>query len=205
MRNLTSIFTLLLLSSGFINSVQATEVETVREIIGIHQKDARALLGREVALKIFETNESPNAHASNMGPNNGPLITYYSTLLYLNQDDEVITVVCHELGHLIGSRKPGQTRAGFALEGEADYFAGKCAVRYLTTVRNMSLSRAQEVALTGAQHSFSRLYKTRIDANQARFQQFSGINQTYASPECRVLTVYHGAMGWNRPKCWFNP
>jgi hypothetical protein len=205
MRNLTSIFTLLLLSSGFINSAQATEVETVQEIIAIHQKDARALLGREVALKFFQTNEAPNAHASYMGPNNGPLITYYSTLLYLNQDDDVVTVVCHELGHLIGSRKPGMTPSGNALEGEADYFAGKCAVRYFTTMRGMSLSQAQQAAFNGARSSFSSLYKIRINADQARFQEYPGINQTYASPQCRVLTVYHGAMGWNRPKCWFNP
>jgi hypothetical protein len=205
MRHLYLLLTIFSISFGYPKNTQATEVETVQEIIAIHQKDARALLGREIALKIYETNEAPNAHASYLGPNNGPMITYFSTLLYLNKDDDVVTVVCHELGHLLGSRKPGQTNAGNALEGEADYFAGKCAVRYFTTVRNMSLSRAQEAAYSGARQSFSSLYKIRIDANRARTQEYPGINPTYATPECRVLSVYHGAMGWNRPKCWYNP
>ncbi len=205
MRKLTSIFTLLLLTSGFTTTVHATEVETVQEIIAIHQRDARAMLGRDIALKFHQTNEAPNAHASYMGPKNGPLITYYSTLLHLNKDDDVVTVVCHELGHILGNRSPGVTRAGFALEGEADYFAGKCAVRYYTSVRGMNLSKAQEKAYTGAQQSFSSLYQMRINANEARFQEFPGISQTYPKPACRVLTVYHGAMGWQRPKCWYNP
>jgi hypothetical protein len=205
MRSSFLVLALLFLSTSGITSAQATEVETVQEIIAIHQRDARALLGREVALKFFQTSQAPNAHASYMGPNNGPLITYYSTLLNLNKDDDVVTVVCHELGHLLGSRKPGQTNAGNALEGEADYFAGKCAVRYFTTMRGMSLSQAQQAALSGAQQSFSSLYKIRIQPNIARYQDFPGINQTYPTPECRVLTVYYGAMGWNRPKCWYNP
>ena len=205
MRNLLSLLTILTFNFTIVPQAKATEVETVQDIIAIHQRDARAMLGREIALKFYETNEAPNAHASHMGPNNGPLITYYSTLLYLNKDDDVVTVVCHELGHILGSRKPGITQAGFALEGEADYFAGKCAVRYYTTVRGMSLSNAQQKAFTGAQQSFSSLYKIRIDANEARNQQYVGINPTYSKPPCRVLTVYYGAMGWNRPACWYNP
>lgn len=205
MRNLLSTLIILIATATILPQAKATEVEIVQDIIAIHQKDARALLGREVALKFYETSEAPNANASHLGPNNGPLITYYSSLLYLNKDDDVVTVVCHELGHILGSRKPGITPAGFALEGEADYFAGKCAVRYYTTIRNMSLSKAQEAAYTGAQQSFSSLYKIRIDANQARFQQYPGINPSYSKPECRVLTVYYGALGWNRPACWYNP
>jgi hypothetical protein len=123
----------------------------------------------------------------------------------LNKDDDVVTVVCHELGHMLGSRSPGVTQAGFALEGESDYFAGKCAVRYYTTVRNMSLARAQQAAYLGAQQSFSSLYQIRIDANKARSHEYPGIAPKYPTPECRVLSVYHGAMGWSRPKCWYNP
>jgi hypothetical protein len=184
---------------------KATEVEIVKDIISMHQSYARAQLGRDISLKILETDEPPNANASFQGPNRGPLITYYSSLLYLNQDDDVITVVCHELGHLIGSRAAGSAHGLFAIESESDYFAGQCAVRYYTSIRNYSLSQAQTAAGDGAQKSFSRLYKKRINPNEARFQVYDGINQSYSSPPCRVLSVIHGAMDWNRPKCWYNP
>jgi predicted Zn-dependent protease with MMP-like domain len=183
----------------------ATETEIVRDIISIHQSDARRILGREIALRIYETNEAPNAHASYMGPNNGPLLTYYSTLLEEQQDDDVVTVVCHELGHFLGNRGPGVTRSGNAIEGEADYFAGKCAVRYYRMVRGMSLTEAQNTTAMAAQNTFQNLYKIKIDPNRARHMQFAGVNQTYAKPDCRVLSVIHGAMDWKRPVCWYNP
>ncbi len=188
-----------------VSSAQATETEIVKDIISIHQPDARKLLGREISLTIYETNEAPNAHASYLAPNNGPLLTYYSSLLLDQRDDDVVPVVCHELGHFLGSRAMGQTRSGNAIESESDYFAGKCAVRYYRMIRGMSMSEAQSATAAAAQNAFQNLYKIRIDPNKARNQQFQGINQTYSKPECRVLTMIHGAMEWSRPMCWYNP
>jgi len=195
----------LFISTLFGVSAQATELEVVKDIIGIHQQDARRILGREIGLIIRQTNEAPNAHASFLGPNNGPLLTYYSSLLQLNEDDDVVTVVCHELGHFLGSRAYGQTQIGNAIESEADYFAGKCGVRYYQMKRGMSLSAAQQEISENARKSFENLYEVRIDPNQARHQVYPGINQIYSPPPCRVLTVIHGAMGWKRPACWYNP
>lgn len=189
----------------FATTAQATETEIVKDIITLHQADARQILGREIALRIYETTEKPNAHASYSGPNNGPLLTYYSSLLLEQSDDDVVAVVCHELGHFLGSRAPGVTRIGNAIEGEADYFAGKCAVRYYRAIRGMSLADAQDATADAAQKTFQNLYKIRIDPNTARVQQNMGINQSYSKPDCRVLTVIHGAMNWARPACWYNP
>lgn len=198
-------FTILIALTTSTTAASANEVEIVKDIIGLHQQDARRILGSEIALYILETNDEPNASASYTGPNNGPLLTYYSSLLHLQRDDDVVTVVCHELGHFLGSRAPGKTRIGNAIESEADYFAGKCSVRYYTSVRGMSLGAAQEATANGAKLSFERLYQQRINPNQARSQQYMGINPSYSEPDCRVLTVIHGAMGWKRPTCWYNP
>lgn len=189
----------------FSTPANATETEVVKDIIAIHQQDARRILGREIGLVIRQTNEEPNAHASYQGANNGPILTYYSSLLQLNEDDDVVAVVCHELGHFLGSRAFGKTQIGNAIESEADYFAGQCGVRYYRTVRGMSLSAAQQEISENARKSFEHLYEMRIDPNKARNQAYTGINQTYSDPSCRVLSVIHGAMGWARPRCWYNP
>lgn len=199
-------FTVLLAALIFTGgSAYGSEIETVKAIIGIHQLDARRMLGREIALTIYETDEAPNAHASYRGPNGGPIITYFSTLLTEQYDDDVVTVVCHELGHFLGSRMPGKTAGGFAIEGEADYFAGKCSVRYYRMIHGMSLSQAQAATAETAQKMFQNLYKIRINPNMAKQQQNMGVNQSYSPPPCRVLTVIHGAMDWKRPACWYNP
>ncbi len=201
MNSIIFILASLLLTPG----AQATETETVKEIIGLYQPEARQILGREIALTIYETDEQPNAHASYRGPNDGPLLTYYSSLLVEQYDDDVVAVVCHELGHFLGSRAPGVTRSGNAIEGEADYFAGKCGVRYYRAYRGMSLTEAQNAIAQAAQKTFQNLYKIRINPNEAKYKQDTGVNQSYSSPDCRVLTVIHGAMDWKRPACWYNP
>ena len=186
--------------------VHATELEIVENIISMNQEDARRILGREIAYTVFETNQQPNANASYRGPNNGPLLTYYSSLLMDQSDDDVVPVVCHELGHLLGNRASGVTPSGNAIEEEADYFAGKCSVKYYRTYRGMSLRQAQNATAAAAMKAFQELFKTRLNPDRARSEQFpSGINQTYADPDCRILTIINGSMDWKRPTCWYNP
>lgn len=199
------IFSAILISNFSGTFAKATETEVVKDIIGIHQQDARMILGREIGLVIKQTNEEPNASASYQGTNNRPILTYYSSLLELNEDDDVVTVVCHELGHFLGSRAYGKTQIGNAIESESDYFAGKCGVRYYQLKRGMSLSQAQQEISDNARKSFESLYEIRIDPNKARQQVYPGINQKYSDPSCRVLSVIHGAMGWKRPACWYHP
>jgi hypothetical protein len=50
----------LLFTATILPEAIATEIETVQEIIAIHQRDARTMLGQEIALKIYTTNEPPN-------------------------------------------------------------------------------------------------------------------------------------------------
>ena len=196
----------LFLAILFFNQVaQATEVEIVEDIISMHQQDARRYFGREISLRVFETNEKPNAHASYKAPNNGPLLTYYSTLLMDQRDDEVVAVVCHELGHFLGARFRGQQNPYFAIESESDYFGGQCAFKYYRSKRGLSTSEAQTAVANAALSTFQSLYKIRINPNAAKNTPYKGINPSYSKPDCRVLTFIHGSLGWKRPACWFNP
>ncbi len=190
----------------FVNfTAKASEIEVIKDLIGLYQPEIRKRYGKELYFEIQET-ETRNAWASiTGGPNRSPLLTITSAYLYMFVDDEVINTVCHELGHFLGNISFGSTKQGAAFESEADYFGGSCAVRYYREVRGFSLNKAQETAIHMAKNSRSHVKGYCIDPYEARAMTYNGINTMYSVPECRVLSVLHGIMGWKRPACWFNP
>lgn len=185
-----------------LNVSQATEIETIYDVIGLHQKEMMKRRGKEVAFAI-EKSPEPNANSSYSGPSRTPLIKIKTGYLELFIDDEIITPVCHELGHFLGETSFGSYYAGsFAIESEADYYGGKCAVRYYQSI-GMSLQKAQEITIQLAKDARSKIRRKRFDPDRARLIHAAVIDTKYADGDCRVLSVVHGAMGWKRPSCWF--
>lgn len=195
---LTSVMSLLPATS------QATEFETISDVIGMYQPEFRAKFGKEVAFKIERTQER-NAYASYQGPNGGPLITITSAYLELFIDDEAINSICHEIGHFLGDMSFANVGGRFAIESESDYFGGQCGVRYFRTKKGYGLSKAQDITIHNARNARSKTMSARLDPNRARIVHYQGIDTDYASGDCRVLSVVHGAMGWKRPSCWYGP
>ncbi len=126
--------------------------------------------------------------------------------------DQSLIIVCHELGHALGDLPHGNfepdnggMRNPLSLEGEADYFAGKCAVDYYMNVEGLDYNGAQEKTFFAAFEMFGNLYETTIDTKKAARSTFNGVNLDYPDPNCRTLAVWAGAEGKARPKCWYNP
>jgi len=180
-------------------------LEIVSDIIGIYQPLAREMFGQEIFLWVEPSNESPNAYASFNGPRGSPRIRILTPTLIEFEDDEIAATVCHELGHFFGDRSFGERSEGIALEGEADYFAGACLMRYLTEVENLSLDRAVTEAIWIAKNEAQAFERRRLDPNRARSKCIEGIDRAYPAPDCRLLTVIHGIRNLKRPVCWFNP
>ncbi len=198
-QNLLSFIFILTVSSV----AQATELETIYDVIGLHQKDMLKRRGKEVSLMIVNTPET-NATSSYQAPGNAPLIKVNTGYLDLFIDDEIITPVCHELGHFLGETSFASYYSGsFAIESEADYYGGKCAVRYYQS-KGMRLDKAQELTIYLARNARSKNRRMRFDPDRARLDHVVVIDTDYAHGDCRVLSVVHGAMGWARPSCWYS-
>lgn len=180
-------------------------LEIASDIIGLYQPLAREMFRKEIYLWIEPSNENPNAYASFNGPRGSPRIRILTSTLREFEDDEIAATVCHELGHFFGDRTFGEKEEGIALEGEADYFAGSCLMRYLTQTLHLSPGRAVVEAISIAKNEAQAFEYRRLDPNRARSKCADGINRAYPDPDCRLLTVIHGIRKLNRPVCWFNP
>lgn len=134
----------------------------------------------------------------------GPSLTITTEALRQMVDDEALATMCHEMGHLFGERF-FTTVSGLAVEGEADYFAGKCLMKYLTEVRGMSSRRATAAAEEIAKGEAVAFAQGRLTWERGYLTFYEGINRSYPPDECRLLTVLHGVWGWKRPACWYNP
>jgi hypothetical protein len=64
---------------------------------------------------------------------------------------------------------------------------------------------AQEKTFAAAVGAYSKLYEVDAAAQNAERARYSGVNTDYPDPSCRSLSVWHGAEGKQRPKCWYNP
>jgi hypothetical protein len=200
---LESMKILFLLFSLLIPKAQANELEIIHDVIALHQKEARAKYGFEIAFKI-EDSPDVNAYVTSTDDGSKPLIVFMSGFLKLVNDDEILLGVCHEVGHILGEMSFG-TRSQIAFESEADYFAGKCAVRYYQS-KGKSFSRAQESAVQMFRKTFPRLLKERLHPQRALSKYFEyEIDSEYAEGDCRLLSTIHGALERRRPSCWYNP
>lgn len=179
------------------------KAEAVRALVGSYQSLSAEKFGAPIRLTFFQ-NDAFQA-TGGMVATGKPEINVYAGLLARLDADSVVSAVCHELGHIFGSVPLRGLVAAPAeilddsVEGEADYFAGACAVRYFGDA---------DRAVAAIHRTLEAIYEQTIsDAAlaEAAKQAFGGIDSTYPPAECRLLSSIRGATGSARPKCWYNP
>lgn len=177
------------------------ELETINELLALYRPISMVKYGKEIKFTV-QTSSTMNASASaRLG---GPALTITTEALRQMNDDEALATMCHEMGHLFGERLV-TTLSGLAVEGESDYFAGSCIMKYLMEVRGLSLSRAISAAEEIAKGEAVAFAQGRLIWERGYLTFYEGINNSYPPDECRLLTVLHGVWGWKRPVCWYNP
>lgn len=191
-----------------ISHSQDTGEEAVIDMIALHQDEVRMKTGHEVEV-IFDPAQRFRATAK-IYPT-GPVIKFYASMVEQLTPLELVTIACHELGHILGEIRHANIIGGGirtfreAVEGEADYYAGKCLRNYLevTGVRKNSVKVAGEIA----SRTYQKLLQQNapIQAHLAERTRIIGILPAYPNPECRLLTVLRGIEGSSRPECWYNP
>lgn len=110
-------------------------------------------------------------------------------------DDEVLLILCHELGHHLGGA-PLASRNGWAsCEGQADYWSAKNCGQLLGSPYQTALRLTQMYAHNMMQPSpdLSTPDTTKVE------RTFYG----YPSAQCRLDTLIAGFKGQERPSCWY--
>ena len=182
----------------------------MRQLVDYYVAEGRLRYNHKIDLYFIEEDQI-NARAEYDGVK--VRIGVFKKLLEVMSTDEALVVVCHELGHALGELPignfkpeiPGRGKNPLSLEGEADYFAGKCAVDYYINFEGLDPNGAQEKAFFAAFDMFGKLHETSIDTKKAERSTYNGINLSYPDPNCRTLSAWAGAEGKPRPKCWYNP
>ncbi len=132
-------------------------------------------------------------------------IEVFSGALKEFNETSIVTAICHELGHIFGKVTLGdagvynQSSPKNAVEGEADYFAGRCTLDFFQDF----VKAEKAIRLT-----YWTLFKANIDETISLDEDFlkgNGINSSYPSAECRLLSALNGLTYSPRPKCWYNP
>lgn len=195
---LLSLFILVFTSSL---AIARDELETIHELLELYRPQSMEKYGKPIAFTVKKNSDMNASASARLG---GPSLTITTGALESLIDDEALSTMCHEMGHLFGERF-FTTISGLAVEGEADYFSGYCLMRYLTEVRGMSQGRATAEAEEIAKHEAMAFAQGRLTWQKAYLDFYSGINRSYPANECRLLTVLHGVWGWKRPSCWYNP
>lgn len=198
------------LSSSAFAADSATIQEIIHNVVGLQRGEGRIRYGTQIDVNIIK-NDLVNASA--IYDSGSISVNFFEGLLKSLTEDEVVIVVCHELGHLngdltlsaIGFTPASGLKNPLSVEGEADYFAGKCAVSYYMDIEGLPFEGAQEKTFFAAINAFSKLYSYSAKGQNASSRKFRGINDDYPEPDCRVLSVWNGAEGLARPKCWYNP
>lgn len=138
--------------------------------------------------------------------------------------DGLALTACHEIGHGIGGA-PFKI-SGTSTEGQSDYFASKVCLpivfkyledRKIRTQNNYVHNLCEK--FTGLHSDCLRLFSA-IEADIIFFrylgtetsfstratEEAQGINRTdsfYPTAQCRLDTMSNGALGLERPLCWF--
>ena len=136
-----------------------------------------------------------------------------------------VLVLCHELSHAYGGTPYVRTYSKVSSEGQADYMAAKeCAKKIFTKIslpasdNNLTVYIKKACAgnkiclssLTGGQ-SLGNLLATIKSEPTPNFETpdqtvVEKINLSYPDTvQCRVDTLHNGALGRDRPLCWFKP
>ena len=193
---------LLALPKAFAEEGQKDFIESLVEG---HQDEVRSRFDQSITLTFFDA----DILQALGGRRKGKLVIDVFKGIWNLPDEVVVSVfICHELGHILGNVSIGEALEGTGgsthfdpldnVEGEADYFSGKC-------IRNTWDALGPIDLLAVARNALELIYKEEIDEGRAHQREFKGINPGYPDKDCRLLSVKAGLMGWPRPKCWYNP
>jgi hypothetical protein len=78
-------------------------------------------------------------------------------------------------------------------------------MRYYTEVQGLSVAQALYESDRVAEDEAEFFEQCRLEPRNAYEYEIHGVTLDYPDPNCRLLTLTHGARGWKRPNCWFNP
>jgi len=190
---IASLFLTLIIAGLSLPAHATDEVELIYDVVGLYQNEALQRFGKKITIEIEQTDKF-DAY----GLVNTKHIAITTGALDLFFDKEILPIVCHELGHIM-------SRAPF-LEGEADYFAGPCMVRYLMEIEGLNESAAKAEAIAIVEHQVRHYVQNRkVYAERAYHLEISGVSANHSSWDCRLLTITNSIHGLNRPTCWYNP
>ena len=143
-----------------------------------------------------------------------PEITIYAGLIKGMTAEEAVAAACHEIGHVLGrvafeslpDQRPASSDSNKdSVEGEADYFSGRCVYDHLRRAFDAPEAEAAALAADIVTRTLEKIYGTKIDYRTAEGEIFPGIDPSYPDKECRLLSAISGVGLRQRPKCWYNP
>ena len=231
MKNL--ILSLLLVSSPYLKAATITENtfnDLGETIAGLYEAELKV---KDWSLSIEPDWISSEDNAT-MVTRNAPYysLRYEGGLIKKNKlsQDALSIVLCHEMGHLLGKRIPGEDGLISASpEGEADYFATQNCLKKLwknntelteviSTVemnhlkkrlakfKIISGSKDEMRSIRMAVAAFESLQKNVSKAISFSKEDKSQVRETlddYPSAQCRLDTYFAGIVNAKRPRCWF--
>lgn len=203
-----------------INQIQTQEV--MDQLFSLYENDLQKTLPFRAQLKW----ESNKAQAS-VGKNDKEVhATVHGGLARLKNmtKDSLALILCHEIGHILGGAPMVQPSRKYSSEAQSDYFANKtCFKKYMKintsqfenilTDSEMRLCKSKEVncfrhlsAIKSESLSFKEAGLDYPSSLLTRSNKLASITlyNDYPDSICRQETAIMGALGKERPSCWYN-
>lgn len=95
--------------------------------------------------------------------------------------DGVLSVLCHELGHLIGGYPQHDVVADMANEGQSDYFSGHACMTRIFSKEPAETAKSRQTATPYAKEVCDAVHKTQADQNLCYRIVMAGYNIFYAA------------------------
>jgi hypothetical protein len=181
----------------------ASKEEELRSLLEWYQPEILAHTGQSARFEIIQ---SPAVQLTGGHARGEVLFQVWTGALEAFDLPALLLAGCHELGHILGeitpkmAGEPGREIENDGVEGEADYFAGRC-FREAVDSDEASFFYALDSLWRG-------LYGTPPNPRKAERERYTrgrGINPTYPDADCRALSMLSGFREEPRPACWYNP
>ncbi|OIQ20455.1 MAG: hypothetical protein BM556_00505 [Bacteriovorax sp. MedPE-SWde] len=120
-------------------------------------------------------------------------------------EDALILIICHELGHLYGDRPFKRENDRVSVEGQADYFATRsCLRRALSQRSEINLEERIEKSIHNVARFLANNWRVKIP--QRSTPDLTVVDETnleHPHPQCRLDTYIAGLEDGLRPVCWY--
>lgn len=194
------------ISEGYVvTPSQQKNMDNIEELVAKY--DSYVYLKRQQSIRLkYHFNSCDTFQLLGGHNNEGKIVLeVYSGALKNFDENSIVTAICHEIGHILGEITledagiHGRVISQNAVEGEADYFAGKCTFDFFKDIAKTKLA---------IRSTYETLYRKEIDESLALVENYiqgNGIHSSYPSAECRLLSAFLGLENKPRPSCWYNP